>query len=147
MTVYQCKTKINVAIFSTSYQNITIAGNAKKTPKSVKAYDDTKYGVDIVDQMARKCTVGTSTRRWPIHSFQNTLGLAAVNASIVYKEITKNNMPRRVFYQQLAQDLSEPHIDKRNNTKKRRLQEEIFDEGHSKMTKYCQVKVNVRRIA
>ena len=45
-----------------------------------------------------------------------------------------------VFLQQLAQDLSGPHIDERSNTKKRRLQEEIFDEGHNKMTKYCQVK-------
>ena len=69
MTVYQGKTKKNVAILSTLHQNITIADNAKKTPESVKAYNDTKYGVDIVDQMARKYTVRTSTRRWSIHSF------------------------------------------------------------------------------
>ena len=41
---------------------ITIADNAKKAPESVKAYNDTKYGVDIVDQMERKYTVRTSTR-------------------------------------------------------------------------------------
>ena len=41
-------------ILSTLHQNITIADNAKKTPESVKAYDDTKYDFDIVDQMARK---------------------------------------------------------------------------------------------
>ena len=52
----------------------------------------------------------------------------------------KNNILRKVFLQQLAQDLSGPHIDERSNTKKRRLQEERFDEGHVKMTKYCQVK-------
>ena len=97
MTVYQGKTKKNVAIFSTSHQNITIAGNAKKTPENLKAYDDTKYGVDIVDQMARKYTVGTSTRRWPIHLFQNTLDLAAINASIVYKEVTKTTYPQKFF--------------------------------------------------
>ena len=78
MTVYQGKTKKNVAILSTLHQNITIADNAKKTPESVKAYNDTKYGVDIVDQMARKYTVKTSTRRWSIHSLQNTLDLAAI---------------------------------------------------------------------
>ena len=54
MTVYQGKSKKNVAILSTLHQNITIADNAKKTPESVKAYNDAKYGVDIVDQMARK---------------------------------------------------------------------------------------------
>ena len=140
MTVYQGKTKKNVAILSTLHQNITIADNAKKTPESVKAYNDTKYGVDIVDQTARKYTVRTSTSRWPVHSFQNTLDLAAINAWIVYKAVTKNNIPRRVFLQQLAQDRSGPHIDERSNTKKRLLQEKTFDEGHSKMTKYCQVK-------
>ena len=113
MTVYQGKTKKNVAIRSTLHQNITIADNAKKTPESVKAYNNTKYGVDIVDQMARKYTVRTSTRRWPIHSFRNTLDLAAINAWIVYKAITKNNILRRVFLQQLVQDLSGPHIDKK----------------------------------
>ena len=61
----------------------------------------------------------------------------AINAWIVYKAITENNTSRRVFLQQLAQDLSGPHIDKRSNTKKRRLQEETFDEGRSKMTNYC----------
>ena len=141
MTAYEDKTKKNVVIFSTPHQNITTADNAKKTPESVKAYNVTKYGVDKVDQMAKKYTARTSTRRWLIHSFQNTLDLAAINAWIVYKAVTKNNnISRRVFLQQLAQDLSGPHIDERSNTKKRRLQEETFDEGHSKMTKYCQVK-------
>ena len=58
---------------------------------------------------------------------------------IVCKAVTKNNIPRRVFLQQLAQDLSGPHIDEKSNTKKRPLQEETFDEKHNKMTKYCQV--------
>ena len=136
MTIYEDKYKKNVVIFSTLHQNITIADNAK-TRESVKAHNDTKYGVDNVDQMARKYTARTSTRRWLIYSFQNTRDLAAINAWIVYKAVTKNNnISRRVFIQQLAQDLSGPHIDERSNTKKRRLQEETFDEGHSKMTKY-----------
>ena len=85
--------------------------------------------------MARKYSARTSTRRWPIHSFQNTLDLAAINAWIAYKEVTKNNIPRRVFLQQLAEDLVGPHIDERSNTKKRRLPEEKLDKGHGKMTK------------
>ena len=89
--------------------------------------------------MARKYTVRTSTKRWPVHLFQNTLDLAAINAWIICKAVTKNNIPRRVFLQQLAQDLSGPHIDEKSNTKKRPLQEETFDEKHNKMTKDCQV--------
>ena len=140
MTAYQGKTKKNVAIFSTLHQYITIADNAKKTPESVKTYNDTKYGVAIVDQMARKYTVRTSTKRWPIHWFQNTLELVAINASIVYREVTKSNIPRKVFLQFLDQDLSGSHMDERRNTEKRRLQEKTFDEGYNKMTKYCKMK-------
>ena len=55
-----------MAIHSTLLQNISIADNAKKTPESVKANNDIKDGVDIVDQMTRKYTVRTSTRKWPI---------------------------------------------------------------------------------
>ena len=121
MTVYQRKTKKSVAILSTLRQNIVIADNAEKTPESVKAYYDIKYGVNIVDQTAKKYTVRTSAKRWPIHSFQNSLDLAIINAWIVYKAVTKNNISRRVFRQQLAQDLSGPAIDDRSNTKKRRL--------------------------
>ena len=145
MTVYQAKTKKNVAIFSTFHQNITIAGNAKKTPENVKACNDAKYGVDIVNQLASKYMVRTSNRRWPIHLFQNTLDLAAINASIVYKEVMKNNISKRIFLQQLAQDLSGPYLDKRSNTKKRRSQEETFDEEHSKMAKYCQVNSDCKK--
>ena len=52
----------------------------------------------------------------------------------------KNNIPRKVFLQQLVQDLSGPHIDERSNTKKRGLQKERFNEGRSKKRKYCEVK-------
>ena len=63
MTVYQGKAAKNVVMLSTLHPSITVADNAKKIPESVKAYNDTKYGVHIVDQMARKYTVRTSTRR------------------------------------------------------------------------------------
>ena len=52
----------------------------------------------------------------------------------------KNIIPRRIFLEQLAEDLSGPHIDERSNSKKRWLQKGTFDEEHDKMTKYCQVK-------
>ena len=49
MTVYQAKAKKNVIILITRHQNITIIDNAKTTVKSVEAYNDSKYGVNIVD--------------------------------------------------------------------------------------------------
>ena len=36
------------------HKDITIANNAKKTPETVFSYNKTKYGVDIVYQLAKK---------------------------------------------------------------------------------------------
>ena len=46
------------------------------------------------------------TRRWPIHSFQNTLDLAAINAWILYKEIDGIKISSRRFLQNLSDDLA-----------------------------------------
>jgi len=70
------------------HKDITVADNEKKTPETVSSYNETKYGVDILDQMAEKYTCRSSTRRWPAHSFQNTLDLAVISARVLYKEIT-----------------------------------------------------------
>jgi len=44
------------------HKDITAADNKnKKTPESVSSYNKTKYGVDILDQMAKKYTCRTST--------------------------------------------------------------------------------------
>ena len=63
LTVYQEKPK-NVLLLSTLHTDAAIADNQKKTPKTIKCYNETKYGVDVVDQMACKYTVRTMTRRW-----------------------------------------------------------------------------------
>ena len=57
LTAYQEKVNKHV---STMHENITIANNAK-TPKTVSSYNETKYGVDIVDQMAKKYTCRIAT--------------------------------------------------------------------------------------
>ena len=102
-------------IVSIIHNDITIADNAKKIPETVSSYNETKYGVDILDQMAKKYTRRTGTRRWPIHNFQNTLNLAAINAWILYKEVTNENISRRNFIRELAEDLAEPQVQKRNS--------------------------------
>ena len=42
------------------HKDITIAINAKKTPETVFSYNETKYGDDIVDQMAKKYNCKTA---------------------------------------------------------------------------------------
>ena len=72
-------------------KDITVADNAIKTPKIVSSNNETKYGVDILDQMTKKYTCRAGIQKWPIHSFQNTLDSAATNTWVFYKEITNEN--------------------------------------------------------
>ena len=104
LTAYQRKVNKHVLILSTMHKDITIANNAKKTPETVSSYNETKYGVDIVDKMAKKYTCRTGTQRWPIHSFQNTLDLAAINAWVLYKKVTNKKISRRTFIRKLAEE-------------------------------------------
>ncbi|KAJ4442327.1 hypothetical protein ANN_03913, partial [Periplaneta americana] len=58
---------------------------SKKPPETVMFYNETKCGVDIVDQMARLYAVKYGCRRWPMQVFFNVLDLAAINAWILYR--------------------------------------------------------------
>ena len=69
LTLYQGKPTKNVLLLSTLHLNAAISENKKKTPETVKCYNETKYGVDVVDQMARKYTVRTMAKRSSVHSF------------------------------------------------------------------------------
>ena len=86
--------------------------------------------------MARKHTVRASTRKWSVHLFHNTLDLAVINAWVMYKEITNCSIRKRLFLQQLAEELSRSHSAKTT----RFLQKISSDKDQSKITKFCQVK-------
>ena len=53
LSAYQGKVTKHVLILSTMHKDITIANNAKKKPETVSSYNEAKYGVDIVDQLAK----------------------------------------------------------------------------------------------
>lgn len=105
LTVYQGKAKKNVLVMSTLHPSTTIASNEKKLPETVEFYNSTKYGVDVVDQMARQYSTRSGTRRWPVHVFQNILDFSAINAWVCYKETTKSNISRRNFILKLVEEL------------------------------------------
>jgi hypothetical protein len=101
MTTYRCKRNKNVFIFSTLHRSVAIDGTEKKKPETIQFYNATKFGVDVVDQMARKYSVKASSRRWPVQVFYNVLDLAAINAWVLYKETTNKRISRRKFILQL----------------------------------------------
>ena len=110
LTMYQGKVKKNVLILSSLHPFIDIADNPKKTPETIQFYNATKYGVDVVDQMARQYSTRTAVRRWPLHVFQNTLDLSLINAWICFKEVTKQKISRRNFILKLADELRSTYV-------------------------------------
>ncbi|GBP10064.1 hypothetical protein EVAR_77499_1 [Eumeta japonica] len=87
----------NLCKYCTLHENVEIDSNhPKKKPKTVTFYNATKYGVDVADQMAKKYSVKTASRRWPV----------GINSFILYKKMSGTNIKRRNFILSLASELS-----------------------------------------
>ena len=98
LTVYQCKPKKNVCVFSSLHKIYLLRlVNLKKETETVEFYNKTKCGVDVTDQMARKYSVKADTRRWPVAVFYNILDLTGINAFVLYKKRTGDRVSRRDF--------------------------------------------------
>ena len=50
----------------------------KKLPETVRSYNASKVGVDVLDQMARYHTCKSATRRWPVAIFFNIIDCACI---------------------------------------------------------------------
>ncbi|XP_035227219.1 uncharacterized protein LOC118199458 [Stegodyphus dumicola] len=80
LTIYRCKSKTNIVILSTMHSNVFVDDSIKKKPNTVTYYNSTKCGIDVADQMLRKYSTSSGSRRWPVHVFYNVLDIAALNA-------------------------------------------------------------------
>lgn len=110
LTVYRCKRSKNVLMMSSLHSCVSVGNDQKKIPETVAFYNSTKYGVDVLDQMARKYSVKAGSRRWPVQVWYNILDLAAINSWILYKSITGNQLSRRQFILQLAKELRHSNV-------------------------------------
>ena len=105
LTVYKAKQNKKVLILSSMHQSVKIEKNDACIPETIRLYNSTKFGVDVTDQMARKYSVKSKSRRWPLQVFFNILDLAGINAWILYKETTGSLISRQNFLFQLGEEL------------------------------------------
>ena len=120
------------------HQSVGIQDNPKKIPETVEFYNSTKFGVDVLDQMARQYSVKAASRRWPVQVFYNILDLAGVNAWVLFKEVTGNTITRRDFLLQLATELSDTYAAARRREQVQHDDDEEYVEPAMKRRK-CQV--------
>ena len=70
----------------------------KKFPETVQYYNELKFGVDVIDQMARLYSTKVLSRRWPLQIFYNVLDLAGINAYILCKEVSGKKILDENFF-------------------------------------------------
>lgn len=107
LTIYKSKPNKKVLLLSSKHKFVSIENNDKRLPETVSYYNKTKFGVDMTDQMARKFTTKSKSCRWPLQVFFNILDLAGINAWILYKQTTGDNISRQDFLLKLAVELAD----------------------------------------
>ena len=81
----------------------------------LNCYNQTKAGVDTLDQVIRFYSVRRRTRRWPLVIFYNILDIACYNAlqifTLKYKEfkLKHGKRPRRTFISDLTDGILEKY--------------------------------------
>ena len=63
--------------------------------------------------MARKYTVNTTSRRWPLQFIYNILDLAAINAHILFKLATGSKISRWRYRQRFSEELRSRFVEER----------------------------------
>ena len=77
----------------------------KKKPEMILFHTKNKVGVDYFDQMVRLHAKWTASRRWPMSVRGNMLDTAAINAWILYKNATQQQISLRNFILLLVKNL------------------------------------------
>ncbi|XP_056880909.1 uncharacterized protein LOC130521345, partial [Takifugu flavidus] len=81
MVSYVPKKGKSVVLLSTMHDDKAVdESNHKKKPDVILFYNQTKGGVDIMDQMVSAYTCKRRTRRWPMVLWSNMLDVATLNA-------------------------------------------------------------------
>ncbi|XP_043597817.1 piggyBac transposable element-derived protein 4-like [Bombus pyrosoma] len=106
LAIYKSKPRKKVFIPSSKHKTVKIGKSEKGLPETVEFCNKTKFEVYIADQMAKKYSVKSGSRRWPLQVFFNILDLASIDAWILYKETTGEQISRKEFMFQLADELA-----------------------------------------
>lgn len=113
---YMPKKKKIVLVLSTTHDDDRIDDDTKK-PMMVIDYNNTKYGVDVVDQLCGSYDVARNCRRWPLTIFYNIMNIGSINSMVLYHLNNKEQkIKRRDFIRTLAIGLMKPEMERRYRT-------------------------------
>ena len=106
---YTHKPGKSVVMISSLHDDNNIEENNK--PEIINYYNQTKAGVDLLDQIVRFYTVKRKSKRWPMTIFYNLLDIIGYNSFIIYAfkypEYVKRDKSRarRRFLKELSEEI------------------------------------------
>lgn len=90
--------------------------NEERKPVIITDYNDTKFGVDILDKMCHQYDTSRNSRRWPLTLFFHLLNVRGVNAINIFRaNNNEQNVVRREYLSTLALELMKPAVNRRMN--------------------------------
>lgn len=107
--------KGKATILISSMHNRIFKDPESNKPEIVEFYNNTKGGVDCLDEKCAKSSTSRRTRRWPMAIFFRMIDISIVNAYILHQSYKDNpNIPyKSPFAKQLAKQLVEEHMKRR----------------------------------
>lgn len=75
-------------------------------PSMITFYNETKSGVDVVDELSANYNCARNTRRWPMVVVYSLLNITGINSHVIFSSNNLNvDLKRRKFLMQLARKL------------------------------------------
>lgn len=111
---YVPKKNRSVILMSSMHHGAVVDEESKK-PEIILFYNDTKAGVDALDQKCSLYSTSRRTRRWPMAVFHAILNIAGVNSQVIYSLANpqQQKLPRPEYLKQLGLALARPCMERR----------------------------------
>lgn len=109
----------NLLLLSTQHNDSKVNESTEKKKTDINLfYNDTKGGIDSIDQMTRHHSVKRGTRRWPLSLFFTLIDIACLNAGTIFMKNNpewnkKKHNVRRLYLLELGQQLVRPVVEER----------------------------------
>ena len=108
-----------VILLSSLHHDMTVSEETHQKPEIILYYNETKGGVDRMDQMVGTYSCKRKINRWPMTFFFNMIDVAAIAVYVIW---TRKNPEwndnkqyrRRIFLQQLSRSLVDSHVNRRS---------------------------------
>jgi len=110
LTSYVPKNNKNVLLISTMHERGDIdPQSVEQKPEVIMFYNQTKGGVDVVDELKGEYSISRIICRWSLTIFFSLMNIAGINSQIIYRE-NSGKILSREFLKNLGNELTKPFM-------------------------------------